>query len=65
PFTLDDLDAAAHPYELPRRNFNTTFIDSQLQGVGGDNSWGARTHRQYTLPGNKPHELGFVLQPIR
>ena len=65
PFTLEDLDAAAHPYELPRRDFNTIFIDSNLHGVGGDNSWGAKTHPQYTLPGNKPHELRFVIQPIR
>ncbi|MBC8355581.1 MAG: DUF4981 domain-containing protein [Planctomycetes bacterium] len=65
PFTLDDLDAAAHPYELPRRDFNTVFIDSKLHGVGGDNSWGAKTHPEYTLRGNEPHEIRFVIQPIK
>jgi beta-galactosidase len=65
PFTLADLDVTTHPYGLPRREINSIFIDSKLQGVGGDNSWGARTHPEYTLPGNEPHELRFVIRPIR
>ncbi|MCA9122172.1 MAG: DUF4981 domain-containing protein [Planctomycetaceae bacterium] len=65
PFSLEDLDAASHPYELPRTEVNAIFIDSNLHGVGGDNSWGAKTHPQYTLHGNKPHELSFVIRPMR
>lgn len=65
PYTLDDLYAAGHQYELPRREFNTVFIDSKLHGVGGDNSWGERTHDEYTLPGNHPHELRFRLSPTK
>jgi beta-galactosidase len=34
-------------------------------GVGGDNSWGARTHDQYTLPSNQPYAYGFTLKPVR
>ncbi|MCO6042300.1 DUF4981 domain-containing protein [Aeoliella sp. ICT_H6.2] len=64
PYTLDDLMKATHPHELPRRDFNTVFIDSHLHGVGGDNSWGAKTHREYTLPGNQSHELWFRLSPL-
>ncbi len=64
PYTLDDLMQAKHPHDLPRREFNTVFIDSNLHGVGGDNSWGARTHREYTLPGNEPHKLRFRLSPL-
>ena len=41
PFTIADVEAAMHPYELPRRDFNTVFVDDRLHGVGGDNSWGA------------------------
>jgi len=65
PYTQADLENATHPYQLPRREFNTVFIDDQLHGVGGDNSWGARTHDQYTLPGNQPRDYGFTLQPVR
>lgn len=64
PFALEDLAAAKHPHELPRRDFNTVHIDWKLHGVGGDNSWGARTHPEYTLPGTEPHEYEFVISPV-
>lgn len=64
PFTLDDLLAAKHPYELPNRESNAVFIDWKLHGVGGDNSWGARTHPEYTLPGDKPYHLCFSIEPL-
>jgi len=64
PFTIDDVMQAAHPYELPRRDFNTVFVDYKLHGVGGDNSWGARTHPEYTLPGDKPYRLSFTIEPL-
>jgi beta-galactosidase len=65
PYTLADLQQARHDYELPRRDFNTLFVDWKLHGVGGDNSWGARTHPQYTLPGSQPYSFSFVIQPVR
>ncbi len=64
PYTIDDLERARHDYELPRRESITLHIDHQLHGVGGDDSWGARTHPQYTLPGNQPYEYRFTLSPI-
>ncbi len=63
PFTMTDLEQATHDYQLPRRDFITVNIDHQLHGVGGDNSWGARTHPQYTLPGGKPYSYTFTLSP--
>ena len=65
PFTLADLAAANHPHDLPRRDSNLVHIDWKLHGVGGDNSWGARTHREYTLSGNEPHSYEFVLGPAQ
>ena len=65
PFTIADVEAAMHPYELPRRDFNTVFVDFRLHGVGGDNSWGALTHPEYTLPGDKPYRFGFTVEPVR
>lgn len=65
PFTIADVEAATHPYELPRRDFNTVFVDYRLHGVGGDNSWGALTHSQYTLPGDKPYRFSFRIEPLR
>jgi beta-galactosidase len=64
PFALADLREARHTFELPRREFNTLFMDARIHGVGGDNSWGARTHPEYTLPGDRPYRLRFLLEPV-
>jgi beta-galactosidase len=50
PFTMDDLEKAEHINELPRRKTITVNLDYKQMGVGGDDSWGARTHPEYTLP---------------
>lgn len=63
PFSFADLEKASHAHELPRREFNLVHIDWKLHGVGGDNSWGAWTHLQYTLPSDKVYEYGFTLVP--
>lgn len=61
PYRLRDL-RAGHPYELPDRDTQTLNIDYQQQGVGGDNSWGARPHDEYLLkPGE--YEYTFLLAP--
>ncbi len=65
PYTLKDLETASHDYALPRRKSITVNIDYKLHGVGGDNSWGARTHPQYTLPGNNPYRYSFTLAPVK
>jgi len=54
-FTIDDLDEGMekhnrHTYDLKPRNLVTLNLDYKQMGVGGDNSWGARPHAQYTLP---------------
>ena len=65
PFALEDLEAAKHPHEINQRDFNTVFVDWKLHGVGGDNSWGARTHQQYTLPGGKSYKYQFTIEAVK
>lgn len=38
-------------------------IDLQQMGVGGDNSWGAQTHPEYTITPNAQH-YAFLLVPL-
>ncbi|KPK74858.1 MAG: hypothetical protein AMJ79_12985 [Phycisphaerae bacterium SM23_30] len=64
PYTMADLEEARHPYEIPKRDITTVNIDYRQMGVGGDNSWGARTHEEYTLPANKEYSYSFWLKPI-
>ncbi len=47
--TLDSR-GAKHPPEILRRDFTCLTIDHAQMGVGGDDSWGARVHPQYTVP---------------
>ncbi len=62
-YTTDDLENAKHSYEMPYRKNITLSIDMQQTGVGGDDSWGARTHDQYTVwPG--PLSYSFRLRPL-
>ena len=62
PFTMKDLEGATHIHELPRRDLVTVNLDFKQMGVGGDNSWGARPHREYTLPAEK-YRYSFRLTP--
>ncbi len=62
PFTMDDLEKATHVNELPQRETITVNLDYQQMGVGGDDSWGARPHPEYTLPGG-PYSYQFRLRP--
>jgi beta-galactosidase len=38
-------------------------IDSKLMGGGGDNSWGAPVHAEYSIP-SQPYQYSFILRPI-
>jgi beta-galactosidase len=41
------------------------LIDHKQMGVGGDNSWGARTHDKYTLPMDTTiYNLEYALLPF-
>jgi beta-galactosidase len=62
PYTMKDLEKAKHIHELSRRNTITVNLDYKQMGVGGDNSWGARTHPEYTLPA-KTYNYRLRLMP--
>ncbi|MDP4210551.1 MAG: glycoside hydrolase family 2 TIM barrel-domain containing protein [Bacteroidota bacterium] len=62
PYAEEDLEPARHDYELPKRDFINLNIDLNIHGVGGDDSWGAKTMGKYTNPGNQPYQYGFVLE---
>jgi beta-galactosidase len=38
-------------------------IDYKQMGVGGDNSWGAPVHAEYSIP-SQPYQYSFILRPI-
>ncbi|NOY61365.1 MAG: hypothetical protein GXO75_20825 [Calditrichaeota bacterium] len=52
-----------HTVDLVKRNFVALNLDYKQMGLGGDNSWGARTHPQYTLPA-KAYSYTFRIRPL-
>jgi len=65
-YAQDDLDRkvrdGAHTIDLEKSGKVFLNVDWKQMGVGGDNSWGARTHAAYVLePG--PLEYSFIIVP--
>ena len=55
------METAAHSYELPEIHYTVIRVAKQQMGVGGDDSWGAKTHEEYLLDVSKPVHFEFVL----
>ena len=64
PWTPHELENAAHGYELPPVHYTVLKMSSRQMGVGGDDSWGARTHPEYLLDISGPLEFAFSLAGI-
>ncbi len=62
-YTTDDLQTAKHSYQMERREDITLNVDMEQTGVGGDTSWGARTHDKYTLFA-EPMSYSYRLRPL-
>ncbi len=64
PWTPHEIENAAHGYELPPVCYTVLKMSSRQMGVGGDDSWGARTHPEYLLAADKPLEFRFSFRGI-
>jgi beta-galactosidase len=53
-----------HTTDVKERNLVSVNLDWKQMGVGGDDSWGARTHQQYTLT-DKVYNYTFRLKLIK
>jgi beta-galactosidase len=52
-----------HTIDVVPRELTSVNIDYKQMGVGGDNSWGARTHPEYRLSDNK-YSYTFRMIPV-
>lgn len=67
-FTQDDIDYV--PYDIKRKHGGSIEerdliwinIDKEQMGVGGDNTWGAQVHPEYTITPN-PMSYSFTISP--
>ena len=65
PYRMRDIEreTVRHPHEIPSGEVITVNIDHLQMGVGGRNSWGARTDPEYLLPADRAYGYRFRLQP--
>jgi beta-galactosidase len=51
-----------HYYELPERDLINVNLDLAIHGVGGDNSWGAKTMEKYHVRADQPLSFSFIMR---
>ncbi len=64
PYTPHELENADHPFELPAVHHTVVRVALQQMGIGGDDSWGAKTHPEYLLPAEADLCLRFGFRGI-
>lgn len=64
PYTPHEMENAAHAYELPQVHYTVVRVAKEQMGVGGDDSWGAKTHEEYLLKCTEPMEFAFSFRGI-
>ncbi|MEK3883626.1 glycoside hydrolase family 2 TIM barrel-domain containing protein [Paenibacillus sp. PL2-23] len=64
PYTPSELEAHDHAYKLPASDKTVLRINYKQMGVGGDDSWGARTHKEYTLYASRSTTFAFRLKGL-
>ncbi|MCD6333655.1 MAG: hypothetical protein J7L89_10335, partial [Bacteroidales bacterium] len=72
PLVKDAAKVNRHTTDVVTRPLTSINVDLAQMGVGGDNSWGARTHAEYLLQSDhyqyrfriKPLDIGMDLQKV-
>jgi beta-galactosidase len=72
PFRMSELEHQKTPVNIGHKHSAeivpstdiTVNLDYRQMGVGGDDSWGAPIHKEFSLPA-VPYEYKFRLEPIR
>lgn len=60
---VEHPDAHRHTTDIVPQDFTSVDVDLMQLGVGGDNSWGARTHEEYRLT-EPEYSYGFVIKAV-
>jgi len=65
PYTVAELELASHSYKLPKTDHTVVRINLAQMGVGGDDSWGQRTHSDFTLFANQNYHFSFSFTGVK
>ena len=58
------LRKQTHIDDIKPQDFTEICIDYRMQGVAGDDSWGARPYEKYRIPANGTYKYMFTIVPI-
>ncbi len=58
------LRKQTHEIDITPRNFVEVCIDMKQSGVGGYDSWGARTEPECRIPANQEYHWEFLMKPF-
>lgn len=61
PYTSEELENCSHYHKLPESGKTVLSLNYRQMGVGGDDSWGARTHQEYQIQPTGVYQYSFVL----
>ena len=61
---IPEVNGSKHINDIKERDLVQLNIDLGQRGLGGDNSWGARPQKEYTLNGQERHEYSFFMVPL-
>ncbi|QGQ99429.1 DUF4981 domain-containing protein [Paenibacillus psychroresistens] len=64
PYTPFELEEHDHGYKLPKSDHIALRVNYKQMGVGGDDSWGAKTHPEFTLYANRTYTFEFQMRGI-
>lgn len=60
PYTPHEIENAAHSFELPPVYHTIIRVSQEQMGVGGDDTWGAPVHEEFTISGEENHKFKFI-----
>ena len=63
-YTPHEMENAKHPYKLPPVHYTVIRAIGEQMGVGGDDSWGAKTHPEYLLDTSEKMTFTFTFKGI-
>ena len=62
PYTDQELEAASHHHKLLPSQQTVMTINHLQMGIGGDDSWGQKTHPEFTIYPNQTYHYQFSLR---
>ncbi|MCB2294393.1 DUF4981 domain-containing protein [Clostridium algoriphilum] len=62
PYSPSELEESDHEYKLTKSDKVVVRINYKQMGVGGDDSWGAKTHSEFTLYSNRSYFYSYKIK---